>query len=77
MWFVELESPNKKKRFRIKVQVTTFNDEKDLGVFLQNYDRNKYKIVRIKKVFVKKISESMDFIKKEENLEYGKKEEKK
>jgi len=70
IWFVEVQNKDN------KVNVTTFDNDSDLGIFLQNYDRGKFRVVGIREMNIEKMSDSMDFVKKDENLEHGKKEEK-
>jgi len=66
IWVVELT--NKELQ---KPEITTFGKIKDLGIFLQNYDNDKYQVVSIRELFVDEISVSEKFIKKDSNIEFG------
>lgn len=70
IWIVETTEHENRE-----TSLIIFKDEKELGIFLQNYDKVKYSIDSIAGTYSDRIKSSDMFIKKEENLETGIKEE--
>lgn len=72
IWVVELLDKEKNKP-----EITTFDNDKDLGIFLQNYDLDVFQVMSIRELLVDEISASEKFIKKDSNIEFGDKQEEK
>ena len=70
IWIVELTDKESNKP-----NITSFKNTKELGIFLQNYDNDKYQVVSIRELYVDGISTSEMFIKKDSNIEFGKEKE--
>ncbi len=67
MWQIIAESPND-----VKINVSFFKTIKELGIFLQNFDYNKFKIKQIfetEELF--SVEDSQYFINKPKGLETG------
>lgn len=67
MWQVVLENPNESK-----TNVCFFDTERDLGIFLQNYDKEQFKIIKVMETDeLFSVENSQYFIKKPKGLETG------
>ena len=66
-WKMRLTQPNEPDGY-----VIYFEDEKELGIFLQNFDRDKF---RIKSIYptktIDKLTDGQELMKKNKNLETG------
>ena len=65
IWVVELLDKEKNKP-----EITTFGKDGDLGIFLQNYDKDKFQVMSVRELLVDEISTSEKFIKKDLMLLY-------
>ena len=52
-------------------ELVTFDNVKDLGIFLQNYDDDSYRIASIKDLYVNGIYDAKNYIKQDSNIEFG------
>ena len=77
MWEMVLETVKEEENRKVTERVgLVFDSDRDLGIFLQNYDKNRGKIRRIgRPLNYEKVGNSLDFIKREPSLELGKEEE--